>query len=157
MTAGKTISYTLHGTVQLCDHRLHSFIMRAYNWPISCRKKSATCLLNSKLFNIHKDISTSHQLLSGFLDFETHTWFLCRYSKGPFNNYVDKKRGREGQQKVHSCSSRGGEGVSLECSRGPKFEKKSKYFRKYFVQIDLCQKLLFLHQLTHNMTTDCSY
>ena len=106
MTAGKTISYTLHGTVQLCDHRLHSFIMRAYNWPISCRKKSATCLLNSKLFNIHKDISTSHQLLSGFLDFETHTWFLCRYSKGPFNNYVDKKRGREGQQKVHLCSPR---------------------------------------------------
>ena len=25
-----------------------------------------------------------------------------------------------------------------------------------FVQVNLCQKLLFLHQLTHNMTTDCS-
>ena len=24
-----------------------------------------------------------------------------------------------------------------------------------FEQINLCQKLLFLHQLTHNMTTDC--
>ena len=24
------------------------------------------------------------------------------------------------------------------------------------VQVNLCQKLLFLHQLTHNMTTDCS-
>ena len=24
------------------------------------------------------------------------------------------------------------------------------------IQINLCQKLLFLHQLTHNMTTDCS-
>ena len=23
-------------------------------------------------------------------------------------------------------------------------------------QVNLCQKLLFLHQLTHNMTTDCS-
>ena len=23
------------------------------------------------------------------------------------------------------------------------------------VQVNLCQKLLFLHQLTHNMTTDC--
>ena len=25
-----------------------------------------------------------------------------------------------------------------------------------FVQVNLCQKLLFLHQLTHNMVTDCS-
>ena len=24
------------------------------------------------------------------------------------------------------------------------------------VQLNVCQKLLFLHQLTHNMTTDCS-
>ena len=24
------------------------------------------------------------------------------------------------------------------------------------VQVNLCRKLLFLHQLTHNMTTDCS-
>ena len=27
---------------------------------------------------------------------------------------------------------------------------------KYDVQVNLYQKLLFLHQLTHNMTTDCS-
>ena len=26
-----------------------------------------------------------------------------------------------------------------------------------YVQVNLCQKLLFLHQLTHNMTTDCSW
>ena len=25
------------------------------------------------------------------------------------------------------------------------------------VQVNLCQKLLFLHQLTQNMTKDCSY
>ena len=25
------------------------------------------------------------------------------------------------------------------------------------VQVNLCQKLLFLHQLTHNMTKDCSW
>ena len=25
------------------------------------------------------------------------------------------------------------------------------------VQVNLCQKLLFVHQLTHNMTTDCSW
>ena len=24
------------------------------------------------------------------------------------------------------------------------------------LQVNLCQKLLFLHQLAHNMTTDCS-
>ena len=28
--------------------------------------------------------------------------------------------------------------------------------RVFSVQVNLCQKLLFLHQLTHNMTTDCS-
>ena len=26
-----------------------------------------------------------------------------------------------------------------------------------YVQVNLCQKLLFLHQLTNNMTTDCSW
>ena len=29
-------------------------------------------------------------------------------------------------------------------------------FYRCSVQVNLCQKLLFLHQLTHNMTTDCS-
>ena len=29
-------------------------------------------------------------------------------------------------------------------------------FLSRLVQVNLCQKLLFLHQLTHNMTTDCS-
>ena len=33
------------------------------------------------------------------------------------------------------------------------FKKKGEF---YYVQVNLCQKLLFLHQLTHNMTTDCS-
>ena len=28
---------------------------------------------------------------------------------------------------------------------------------KSSVQVNLCQKILFLHQLTHNMTTDCSW
>ena len=28
--------------------------------------------------------------------------------------------------------------------------------RQMYVQVNLCQKPLFLHQLTHNMTTDCS-
>ena len=27
----------------------------------------------------------------------------------------------------------------------------------FYLQVNLCQKLLFLHQLTHNMTTDCSW
>ena len=31
-----------------------------------------------------------------------------------------------------------------------------KFKSEYSVQLNLCQKLLFLHQLTHNMTTDCS-
>ena len=29
-------------------------------------------------------------------------------------------------------------------------------FRLIWIQVNLCQKLLFLHQLTHNMTKDCS-
>ena len=28
--------------------------------------------------------------------------------------------------------------------------------KKFSLQVNLCQKLLLLHQLTHNMTTDCS-
>ena len=38
------------------------------------------------------------------------------YRKGAFNNYVYKKRGREGQPKVHACPLRGG----LEYPRVPK-------------------------------------
>ena len=30
------------------------------------------------------------------------------------------------------------------------------FFEDFAVQVNLCQKLFFLHQLTHNMTTDCS-
>ena len=30
-------------------------------------------------------------------------------------------------------------------------------FFTFLVQVNLCQKLSFLHQLTHNMTTDCSW
>ena len=33
---------------------------------------------------------------------------------------------------------------------------QSKFFFCNPVQVNLCQKLLFLHQLTHSMTTDCS-
>ena len=33
---------------------------------------------------------------------------------------------------------------------------KFSHFLAAHVQVNLCQKLLFLHQLTHNMTTDCS-
>ena len=35
----------------------------------------------------------------------------------------------------------------------------SSYLKVHYhqnVQVNLCQKLLFLHQLTHNMTADCS-
>ena len=34
------------------------------------------------------------------------------------------------------------------------FNLRSVHFR--YVQLNLCQKHLFLHQLTHNMTKDCS-
>ena len=34
--------------------------------------------------------------------------------------------------------------------------KRSKKFAYLILQVNLCQKLLFLHQLTHNMMTDCS-
>jgi hypothetical protein len=34
---------------------------------------------------------------------------------------------------------------------------KSGVISPFFLQVNLCQKLLFLHQLNHNMTTDCSW
>ena len=46
--------------------------------------------------------------------------------EGPFNNYVDKKRGR-GISKKSMHVHPGGSGV-LECPRGLKFKKKSSYF-----------------------------
>ena len=50
----------------------------------------------------------------------------------PFNNYVDKKRGR-GSVKSPMLVHPGGGG--LECPLGPKFEKKSSYFIKYFIPL----------------------
>ena len=43
------------------------------------------------------------------------------------------------------------------CSeRKQKFKSiATKKCLKFTVQVNLCQKLLFLHQLTHNMTKDC--
>ena len=34
--------------------------------------------------------------------------------------------------------------------------KFMRFSTKNCVQVNLCQKLLFLHQLTHNITRDCS-
>ena len=36
------------------------------------------------------------------------------------------------------------------------FSEPLFYFKRTFVQVNLFQKHLFLHQLTHNMTKDCS-
>ena len=52
--------------------------------------------------------------------------------------------------------------VSLISSWEPKIAdhwpwfKMIKSFIPIFIQVNICQKLLFLHQLTINMTTDCS-
>ena len=35
-------------------------------------------------------------------------------------------------------------------------QKKTFVVAMIFIQVNICQKHLFLHQLTHNMTTDCS-
>ena len=37
-----------------------------------------------------------------------------------------------------------------------KFISKKLEDKNLQIQVNLCQKLLFLHQLTHNMTTDCA-
>ena len=38
-----------------------------------------------------------------------------------------------------------------------KFVSFNKYLKyRNYVQVNLCQKLIFSHQLTHNMTIDCS-
>ena len=42
------------------------------------------------------------------------------------------------------------------CIKFHKFWMTKKNYNPLSVQVNLCQKLLFLHQLTHNMTTDCS-
>ena len=57
------------------------------------------------------------------------------YPKGAFNNYVDKKKGRRGQPKVHICPLR---------SRGPKFEKNPAFIESilYHCALDMIQILL---------------
>ena len=44
------------------------------------------------------------------------------------------RRGRGGQHEANECPPKG-RGVGLECPRGPKFEKKSSYFIKYFIPL----------------------
>ena len=58
-------------------------------------------------------------------------------NKGTFNNYVDKKKGRRGQPKVHICPLR---------SRGPKFEKNPAFIESilYHCALDLIWILLSL-------------
>ena len=41
-------------------------------------------------------------------------------------------------------------------AKRPSLEKDESKKDEVKVQVNLCQKLLFLHQQTHNMTTDCS-
>ena len=36
------------------------------------------------------------------------------------------------------------------------FLTEERFWWIRIIQVNLCQKLLFLHHLTHNMTTDCS-
>ena len=37
------------------------------------------------------------------------------------------------------------------------FVIESVQYSQILIQVNLCQKLLFLHQLTHNLTTDENY
>ena len=48
--------------------------------------------------------------------------------------------------------------VDIQSSREKRHKMclKGSPLKYMYVQVNLCQKLLFLHQLTHNMTTDCS-
>ena len=42
------------------------------------------------------------------------------------------------------------------CSLPKKLSISLFFLQQVSVQVNLCQKQIFLHQLTHNMTTDCS-
>ena len=50
---------------------------------------------------------------------------------------------RQQKQRNKICSDQSGSSIR-------------NYILYLLVQVNLCQKLLFLHQLTHNMMTDCS-
>ena len=68
------------------------------------------------------------QHLSVLSSMNVWLWIVCF-----FNNFVDENSVQQSSQVT---------GSSITGS--------------FDVQVNLCQKLLFLHQLTHNMTTDCS-
>ena len=47
--------------------------------------------------------------------------------KGAFNNYVDKKRGRGGQPKVHACPPRGGGALNVHVDQNIAVSKSISY------------------------------
>ena len=69
-------------------------------------------------------------------------FYICN-ALGEHSTTTWTRRGGEGSAKVHACPPREGEGQgSLECSGGPKFEKKSAILESisYHCALDLKTK-----------------
>ena len=94
--------------------------------------------------------------------------FFSKWAKRIHPKYVhensNKKINSRGQN-VHKNSPILSTKIHLLCPREVCNQVKSCQLTKQnintlsmqsLLQVNLCRKLLFLHQLTHNMTTDCS-
>ena len=99
---------------------------------------------NKQARNLVKKKQTTRQEI--WADFEKAT------SKCP-KRTQRRERGRPRQSRIKVRESQ----KLLFLSLHNFSNKRSKKFAYLILQVNLCQKLLFLHQLTHNMMTDCSF
>ena len=77
------------------------------------------------------DFSTCFSFKHSMSSYVTICDLTFVFAKGSFNNYVDKKGGRGGQQKVHACPPRGGGSLDVHVDNNLK-EKYRTIMANYY-------------------------
>ena len=106
------------------------------------------------------DLINEKKIKEGMMKYNRRKNF--KSSQGHGKAKINQKKGWKNQKMDKRESP-----ACLECSSLIKKVWKPKKMRKYHsgyeknkydddIQVNICQKHLFLHQLTHNMMTDCS-
>ena len=97
--------------------------------------------------------------MNSFLVYKIRSWFRLPITRLPFRVLVMKAW----TETIHYCSC----SEVFTCNHLQTLKKQRKLSfhmqlhlskegsRMEYLLVNLCQKLLFLHQLTHNLTTDC--
>ena len=127
------------------------------------------CLTNDfAMQNVLKQIGLHVLSADGVVIKVTKTWILrcytCYFTTPKMDKQFCPKCGNKTLKRVSvTLNADGSQQIHISTRRplstkGKKFSlptQKVPYFI-FNIQVNLCQKLLFLHQLTQNITTDCS-